>query len=119
MQTRSKEIADIYVGDPKHYFYGVAKKVYMEYLEEENTIPSEQEFVALVLVGGRIRAASLSRDGYRFLDDTLSLHNLIYVASAQTLTHYTKPLQMGKWWAQASNMNMMDGALIGANQACR
>jgi hypothetical protein len=24
----------------------------------------------------------------------------------------TKPLQMSKWWAQASNMNMMDGALI-------
>lgn len=92
--NKVEEIADIYVGDPKHYFYGVAKKVYMEYLEdskepehelpEENTIPPEQEFVALVLVGDRIRAASLSRDGYRFLDDTLSLHNLIYVASAQT-----------------------------------
>lgn len=26
-----------------------------------------------------------------------------------TVTHYTKPLQMGKWLAQASNMNMMDG----------
>jgi len=36
-----------------------------------------------------------------------------------TVTNYTKPLQMGKWWAQASNMNMMDGALVAANQACR
>ena len=36
-----------------------------------------------------------------------------------TVTHATRPLQMGRWWAQASNMNMIDGSLIAANQACR
>ena len=54
--SKTEEIADIYVGDPKHYFYGVAKKVYVDYLEdsketkpeepEEKTIQPEQEFVA-------------------------------------------------------------------------
>jgi hypothetical protein len=36
-----------------------------------------------------------------------------------TVTNYSKPLQMGKWWAQASNMTMADAALVAANQACR
>jgi RHS repeat-associated protein len=36
-----------------------------------------------------------------------------------TATHYSKPLQMGRWWAQASNPNWIDTPLIVANQVCR
>jgi hypothetical protein len=41
------------------------------------------------------------------------------VTATVSVTKYSKPLQLGKWWAQASNMNMVDGSLIAANQACR
>ena len=36
-----------------------------------------------------------------------------------SVTNYTKPLQLGKWWMQASNINWIDTPLIGANQLCR
>jgi hypothetical protein len=36
-----------------------------------------------------------------------------------SVTNYTRPLQLGKWWMQASNINWIDTPLIGANQLCR
>jgi hypothetical protein len=48
--------------------------------------PLQDEFVAVALIRGRFRLLSLTPDGsYRFLDGRNNLHNIIYVASGQTL----------------------------------
>lgn len=36
---KALEIADTYVGDPAHYFYGVAKRVHHEYLKRKPAAP--------------------------------------------------------------------------------
>jgi hypothetical protein len=100
------QIVDIYVGDPALYFYGVARKVHREYLRkgstfkfqdylggvrdddylEKDRIKPEEDLIALALVGNRIKPVALTADGtYRFLDSAQNLHNVIYVASLESL----------------------------------
>ncbi len=52
--------------------------------QKQNLIP-EQEYVALALIGQKIKLVSLSLDGrYKFLDETASLHDFLYVDSLET-----------------------------------
>lgn len=52
---------------------------------------------------------------------SLTLSRSVYpgVTYGGTVTNYTPPLQLGRWWAQASNINTIDTPLIVANQVCR
>jgi DNA-directed RNA polymerase specialized sigma24 family protein len=43
---RVQEIRETYTGDPARYFYGVAKKVYMEYLKEKRPVEMPAVLVA-------------------------------------------------------------------------
>ncbi len=53
--------------------------------EDEPSPPTaspEEEYVALAILGDRIKMVSLSRDGrYTFLDNALNVHSIFYVAS--------------------------------------
>ena len=101
------EIEHIYVGDPSRYFYGVATKVHREYLRkgsefkfqeylagarddeylEKQLIKPEEDLIALALIGNRVKPVALTADGtYRFLDSAQNLHNVIYVASVESLS---------------------------------
>jgi DNA-directed RNA polymerase omega subunit len=51
-----------------------------EAVSQQKLVP-DQEYVALALIGGKIKLVSLSPDGqYKFLDERDSLHDFIYVA---------------------------------------
>jgi DNA-directed RNA polymerase specialized sigma24 family protein len=43
---RVKEIADTYTGDPARYFFGVAKRVHMEYLKQKPSAEIQPEVLA-------------------------------------------------------------------------
>ncbi|MDX6403193.1 MAG: hypothetical protein QOH70_648 [Blastocatellia bacterium] len=43
----------------------------------------------------------------------------VRVSGGLNATNYTPPLQLGKWWMQAANVNWIDTPLIAANQVCR
>jgi lysine biosynthesis protein LysW len=52
----------------------------------DETGESAPEYVALAYIGNKLRLISLRADGsYSFLDDAQNLHNIVYVASSETL----------------------------------
>jgi len=68
---RVEEISDTYTGDPARYFYGVGKRVYMEYLKQRRTaelLPAilaapqpddvEQQYACLDQCMGKLTASS-------------------------------------------------------------
>jgi RHS repeat-associated protein len=82
------------------------------------------------MIGGSLQSSSggltgsardLIPDPRQVTSATLTLSRSVYpgVTYGATVTNYSQPLQMGRWWAQASNPNWIDTPLIGANQACR
>jgi cold shock CspA family protein len=47
-------------------------------------LPTESEFLALTNIGGKLRLVSVSRDGYRFVDSSENLYNILYLYSSDT-----------------------------------
>lgn len=67
-----------------------------EVLPRQPLIP-DQEFVALALIGTTIKVVSLSADGqYRFLDQTLKLHDFLYVDSFES-DHLNAAIEELEW----------------------
>lgn len=58
-------------------------------LVEDDLLSNErldQEFIALALLGNKIKMISLTSDGrYKFLDEVHNLHSILYVAPSETL----------------------------------
>ena len=53
---------------------------------EQLQVADGRELFALAVVDNRLKAVALETDGtYRYLDEAFNLHNIIYVASAETL----------------------------------
>jgi len=55
-------------------------------IEEQKEELTESENIGISIIGGKIRLLSLSQDGqYRFIDSTDKKHNILYVATRETL----------------------------------
>jgi lysine biosynthesis protein LysW len=53
---------------------------------DSSLIKAKREYIALAQIGNKLRLVSLRADGsYSFLDDAYNLHNIVYVASSETL----------------------------------
>jgi hypothetical protein len=72
---------------------------YPEYPEDQSLSKNENpdnELIAFGLFSNRIRVVSLTSDGtYTFLDDSLNLHSILYIASSETkaLQHAIEELE--------------------------
>jgi hypothetical protein len=53
-----------------------------EQLDEK--LPLESEFIAVAEIDGELKLVSVTPDGYRFLDQTDNLYNVLYVYSSET-----------------------------------
>lgn len=50
----------------------------------EEKLDQEGEYLALASVGGKLKLVSITPDGYRFLDQSENLYNILYVYSSET-----------------------------------